>query len=98
MSKKPKIKVPIDKMEVLKRDMRALREEFLVRMALKEMADSFRQFGRNGCWGTCVECPRDEEGHTYPEFCKHFGIRYDHQLTVDQLATHWNARFPKETP
>lgn len=53
--------------------------------ALQECADSFRQFSRNGRWGTCVGCPRDTAGHAYPEFCAD-AERYDHKLTAAQLA------------
>lgn len=49
------------------------------------LRDAFLQFARNGCWGTCGACPRDSVGMAYPEFCANFG-RYDHQLTIDQLA------------
>ena len=47
--------------------------------------DQFIQFSRNGRWGTCGACPRDSNGHVYPEFCK-YTERCDHQLTVDDLA------------
>lgn len=49
------------------------------------MKDHFRQFARNGRWGTCVSCPRDSDGHAYPECCQ-FTERYDHNLDVDLLA------------
>lgn len=50
-----------------------------------DMKDAFRQFSRNGRWGTCGGCPRDSNGNTYPEFC---GLtnRHDHNLDVDALA------------
>lgn len=35
---------------------------------------------RNGRWGTCVCCPRDDEGSAYPERCE-FTARYDHNIT-----------------
>lgn len=50
------------------------------------LKDSFLQFSRNGRWGTCAACPRDSNGHAYPEFC-YFTERYDHQLDVDELAS-----------
>ncbi len=49
------------------------------------LKDCFLQFSRNGRWGTCGACPRDSDGHAYPEFCA-FTERYDHQLSVDELA------------
>lgn len=55
------------------------------RYALRETADSFRQFSRNGRWGSCVGCPRDSEGHAYPEFCADTD-RYDHKITASELA------------
>jgi len=58
--------------------------------ALREMADSFRQFSRNGRWGTCVGCPRDSHGNAYPEFCS-LTSRYDHQMTASELADAWNT-------
>jgi hypothetical protein len=56
--------------------------------ALKELSDAFRQCSRNGRWGTCGGCPRDRENHAYPEFCGDTK-RYDHQLTVAELAATW---------
>jgi hypothetical protein len=50
-----------------------------------ERKDCFIQFSRNGRWGTCGDCPRDSNGKAYPEFCK-YTKRYDHHLTVDDLA------------
>jgi len=61
------------------------RDEYATRRALEETADAFRQFSRNGRWGTCVACPRDRERHAYPEYCEH-AQRYDHQLTAEELA------------
>lgn len=55
------------------------------KLAIRRMADGFRQFARNGRWGTCVDCPRDSAGHGYPEFCR-FTARHDHQLTATSLA------------
>jgi hypothetical protein len=54
-----------------------------------EMVDPFLQFSRNGRWGTCVDCPRDSQYRVYPEFCKETK-RYDHQLTVEELADAFN--------
>ncbi len=52
--------------------------------------DGFRQFMRNGRWGTCVGCPRDKQNRAYPEFCSSTK-RYDHQLNVDELAHMYKA-------
>lgn len=49
------------------------------------LKDDFRQFTRNGRWGTCADCPRDSNEHAYPEFCS-FTSRDDHQLDIDLLA------------
>jgi hypothetical protein len=51
----------------------------------ESIRDAFRQFARNGRWGTCAGCPRDTEGRAYPEFCADIN-RHDHQLDVDKLA------------
>lgn len=56
-----------------------------------DFADAFHQFARNHRWGTCVDCPVDSRGDVYPEFCENTA-RYDHQLTVDQLAEQWKSR------
>ena len=53
--------------------------------AMKEYADSFQQFIRNGVWGTCADCPRDNNNKAYPEFCK-YGHRGDHHLSFSDLA------------
>lgn len=53
--------------------------------AMRERGDGFRQFMRNGVWGTCCDCPRDSAGLAYPEFCEH-ALRHDHQLTLDGLV------------
>lgn len=58
------------------------------RYALLQLGDAFRQFARNGRWGTCADCQRDSDGRAYPEFCEHTK-RYDHQLTVESLAETW---------
>lgn len=47
--------------------------------------DAFLPFARNARWGTCGVCPRDSNGHAYPEFCVETQ-RSDHQLGVDELA------------
>jgi len=52
------------------------------------LLDCFRQFMRNGRWGTCAGCPRDNQNHAYPEFCSNTN-RYDHQLTLDGLAENY---------
>lgn len=46
---------------------------------------------RNGRWGTCVECPRDEHGHAYPERCVHTR-RSDHQLPSPMKETAYVQR------
>lgn len=56
--------------------------------AVRENADFYRQFSRNGRWGTCVDCPRDVDHNAYPEFCVHTD-RYDHQLNAVQLADNY---------
>lgn len=50
-----------------------------------ELRDRFYQFGRNGRWGTCGECPRDADGRTLPEFCPNTA-RTDHQLKLAGLV------------
>ena len=60
------------------------------RKAVKRMADGFRQFSRNGRWGTCADCPADSNNHAHPEFCVNTN-RYDHQLDVDALAKQFNG-------
>lgn len=44
----------------------------------------FRTFARIGRWGTCADCPRDNDGQDYPEFCANTD-RYDHDLTLAAL-------------
>jgi hypothetical protein len=56
---------------------------------MKQMDDRFRQFMRNGVWGTCVDCPRDNHQHAYPEFCAN-KQRSDHLLTPDELFEQYN--------
>lgn len=46
---------------------------------------AFDQFIRNGVWGTCTDCPRDNKGNAYPEFCENAN-RGDHQLTIKELV------------
>jgi hypothetical protein len=58
--------------------------------AMRERGDGFRQFMRNGVWGTCCDCPRDSDGHAYPEFCEN-ALRYDHQIPVEDLAGVYRA-------
>ncbi len=55
------------------------------KQALRQTADTFRQFSRNGRWGSCGFCPRDMHGHSYPEFCKE-GHRVTHWMTAKDLA------------
>ena len=58
---------------------------------LDPFSDGFRQFSRNGRWGTCGDCPRDSENCAYPEFCKNTS-RYDHLLDVDGLCQQYKNR------
>jgi len=62
------------------------------RLTLRQVGDRFQHFSRNGRWGTCGDCPRDSRGNIYPEFCKHTD-RYDHQLTIQELADSWHRNF-----
>jgi hypothetical protein len=48
------------------------------------LRDFEEQFCRNMRWGTCVDCPRDLDGYTYPELCKNTG-RSDHRLGRKEL-------------
>lgn len=50
-----------------------------------ERRDALLQLSRNGCWGTCADCPRDYANFAYPEFCQNAN-RADHHLTIDGLA------------
>lgn len=59
------------------------------------LADAFRQFSRNGRWGTCGACPRDSEKHVYPEFCPETD-RYDHWLSAQGLADQFERSLEKE--
>lgn len=60
------------------------------RKAMSERGDSFRQFMRNGVWGTCSSCPRDTNNHAYPEFCAN-ALRSDHTLDAPSLLQTYNA-------
>ncbi len=60
-----------------------------LRCALREWGAHFKMFSRNGRWGTCSGCPRTIAGGIFPEFCADTA-RYDHQLTVDDLAEQWH--------
>ncbi len=62
---------------------------------LRKLADALRQASRNGKWGTCGGCPRDTHGNAYPEFCE-CRDRYDHHLTIDQLADAWKRYLKSE--
>lgn len=59
-----------------------------------DLRDAFMQFARNNRWGTCGDCPRDDERHVYPEFCK-FTDRYDHRLDLNSLVFQWKIRHDK---
>lgn len=58
---------------------------------LANIMDAFRQFSRNGRWGTCSDCPRDTHGRAYPEACRETS-RDDHALDVDALAEQFKRR------
>lgn len=58
--------------------------------AIRETSDYFRQFSRNGRWGTCADCPRDVLNGAYPEYCANRD-RYDHNLDVDQLVSRFKT-------
>ena len=51
--------------------------------ATKKIVDMLEQYARNGKWGTCVNCPIEND-MTYPERCKFFK-RYDHDLDKESL-------------
>lgn len=76
--------------------MKTPRTEQLER-TLNEGADGFRQFSRNGQWGTCAGCPRDLQNNAYPEYCADTD-RYDHHLTATQLAESWEIYFKGNAP
>jgi hypothetical protein len=63
--------------------------------AVRSLSDDFRQFSRNGRWGTCAGCPRDENNHAYPEFCQSTD-RYDHHLTIEQLSESFNRNLKEQ--
>lgn len=58
------------------------------RVRLQEFAPRLAALGRNGRWGTCVECPCAGDGTVLPELCVNTD-RYDHQLTMKVLADKW---------
>jgi hypothetical protein len=62
-----------------------LRQSCVPMLIHPEMKSAFRQFSRNGRWGTCGDCPCDSNDEPYPEFCSHTK-RSDHNLNVDQLV------------
>ena len=55
--------------------------------------EAFVHFSRNGRWGTCGFCPRDVDGHAYPEFCQ-YRDRGDHMLALSGL-TEQHERYVK---
>jgi hypothetical protein len=59
-------------------------------VVMNKMGDGFRQFMRNGVWGTCVDCPRDSAEHAYPEFCTN-ATRDDHLLAPSDLFEHYES-------
>lgn len=61
--------------------------------AMGARADSWRQFIRNGVWGTCAACPRDSNHHAYPEFCED-AARSDHHLTAAALLQNYQSYQP----
>lgn len=50
-----------------------------------QFRDDFVQFARNRRWGTCVACPKDNDGNKFPERCG-FTERHDHQLDFEELV------------
>lgn len=48
----------------------------------------FRQFARNGRWGSCPQCPCHDAANVYPEFCEHTASSV-HNRTVGDLAEAW---------
>jgi protein gp37 len=66
---------------------------------LQDHHDRAALLARNGRWGTCVECPRDDIG-VHPERCVQTQ-QYNHQLQDDRI--HWlivgceSGRAPRET-
>lgn len=59
---------------------------------LAARGDYFRQFSRNGRWGTCADCPRNYRGDVFPELCIHTD-RDDHHLNAKTLADSWDSYF-----
>jgi hypothetical protein len=51
----------------------------------RQVLEHFRCFARNERWGTCVDCPRDADGHVYPEMCQ-YSSRGDHRLGLESLV------------
>ena len=73
----------------------------LQRMSVAEFLQPFREkidgknhhfrdelLKRNGIWGTCVDCPKDETGFPHPERCKNVD-RGDHKL-IDPVIDYLN--------
>lgn len=60
------------------------------RKVMEEMADSFRQFMRNGVCGTCESCHRDSNNHAYPEFCQN-KTRDDHLIDPKEMFEHYES-------
>lgn len=57
-----------------------------------DLVDDFKQYSRNGRWGTCVECPRDQgQQQAFSESCAET-TRYDHRLNFDALMEQNNSR------
>lgn len=56
--------------------------------------DRFRQFLRNGLWGTCPCCPRDNDNGAYPEFCA-FADASVHHRTFEELVKEYETELKK---
>lgn len=54
-------------------------------MTRHEFRDQWWQLIRNGRWGTCSGCPRDNAGFAHPHLCENTE-RYDHYLTEAALV------------
>jgi hypothetical protein len=63
-------------------------------IAINKQPQRWEQFMRNGRWGTCVDCPTDNNRRSLPELCVNTD-RYDHNLTLDELVEQYK-RFVKK--
>ena len=60
------------------------------------MKERFMLFARNGRWGTCSDCPRDEAGMAYPERCNNTMLP-PHHLGIDALVASYKLEAAKGT-